>query len=64
MAASLTKAASNLTAGAFADSVRESIHAVEAVCITLDPNADILSKALRKLEEKISTMKKEYVTRY
>jgi hypothetical protein len=33
--------------------VRESIHA-EAVGRTLDPSADILSKALKKLEGKIS----------
>ena len=52
--AHLGKAASHLTAGAYADSVRESIHAVEAVCRTLDPSADILSKALKKLEQKIS----------
>jgi hypothetical protein len=51
--AHLGKAASHLTAGAYADSVRESIHAVEAVCRTLDPSADILSKALKKLELKI-----------
>jgi hypothetical protein len=52
--AHLGKAASHLTAGAYADSVRESIHAVEAVCTTLDPSADVLSKALKKLEQKIS----------
>lgn len=52
--AHLGKAASHLTVGAYADSVRESIHAVEAVCRTLDPSADILSKALKKLEQKIS----------
>jgi len=52
--AHLGNAASHLTAGAYADSVRESIHAVEAVCRTLDPSADILSKALKKLEQKIS----------
>jgi hypothetical protein len=33
--------------------VRDSIHAVEAVCRTLDPSAD-LSKALARLEQKIS----------
>jgi hypothetical protein len=52
--AHLGNAASHLTAGAYADSVRESIHAVEAVCTTLDPTADVLSKALKKLEQKIS----------
>jgi hypothetical protein len=50
----LRNAASHLTAGAYADSVRESIHAVEAVCRTLDPGANVLSKALAKLEQKIS----------
>lgn len=50
----LRNAASHLTAGAYADSVRESIHAVEAVGRTLDPTANILSKALAKLEQKIS----------
>jgi hypothetical protein len=52
--AHLRNAASHLTAGAYADSVRESIHAVEAVGRTLDPTADVLSKALAKLEQKIS----------
>jgi len=52
--AHLRNAASHLTAGAYADSVRESIHAVEAVGTTLDPNANVLSKALAKLEQKIS----------
>jgi hypothetical protein len=52
--AHLRNAASHLTAGAYADSVRESIHAVEAICVTLEPNADILSKALKKLEQKIA----------
>jgi len=50
----LRNAASHLTAGKYADSVRESIHAVEAVGRTLDPTADILPKALAKLEQKIS----------
>jgi hypothetical protein len=52
--AHLRNAASHLTAGDYADSVRESIHAVEAVGKTLDPSADVLSKALKKLEQKIS----------
>src|SRR5258708_16661677 len=52
--AHLGKAASHLTAGAYADSVRESIHAVEAVGRTLDPTPDVLSKALAKLDQKIS----------
>src|SRR4051812_47277405 len=54
--AHLRSAASNLTAGEFADSVRESIHAVESVCLTLDPSAE-LSKALARLEQKISIHK-------
>jgi hypothetical protein len=52
--AHLRNAGSHLTAGKYADSVRESIHAVEAVGRTLDPGADVLSKALKKLEQKIS----------
>jgi hypothetical protein len=51
--AHLRNAASKLTAGEFADSVRESIHAVVSVCRTLDPSAD-LSKALARLQQKIS----------
>jgi hypothetical protein len=64
--AHLRSAASNLTAGEFADSVRESIHAVESVCRTLDPSAD-LSKALARLEQKISIhggMKKGFTSLY
>lgn len=63
----LRDAASHLTAGTYADSVRESIHAVEAICVTLDPTADVLSKALAKLEPKISihpAMKKGFVALY
>src|SRR5258708_18786616 len=65
--AHLSKAASHLTAGAYADSVRESIHAVEAVGRTLDPTADVLSKALGKLEQNISihpAMKKGFTSLY
>jgi hypothetical protein len=51
--AHLKNAASHLTSGKFADSVRESIHAVESVCRTLDPSAD-LAKALARLEQKIA----------
>jgi hypothetical protein len=64
--AHLRNAASNLTAGEFADSVRESIHAVESVCRTLDPSAE-LSKALARLEQKISihpAMKKGFTSLY
>ena len=52
--AHLRNAASRLTAGDYAGSVRESIHAVEAVGRSLDPTADVLSKALKKLEQKIA----------
>jgi hypothetical protein len=64
--AHLRNAASHLTAGNFADSVRESIHAVESVSRTLDPSAD-LSKALARLEQKISihaAMKKGFTSLY
>ncbi|HTG07978.1 MAG TPA: hypothetical protein VK635_28520 [Bradyrhizobium sp.] len=64
--AHLRNAASHLTAGNFADSVRESIHAVESVSRTLDASAD-LSKALAKLEQKISihaAMKKGFTSLY
>jgi hypothetical protein len=64
--AHLRNAASNLTAGKFAESVRESIHAVESVCRTLDVSAD-LSKALARLEQKISihsAMKKGFTSLY
>jgi len=65
--AHLRSAASHLTIGKYADSVRESIHAVEAVGRTLDPTADVLSKALAKLEQKISVhpaMKKGFTSLY
>lgn len=48
----LLSAASHLTAGNFADSVRDSIHAVEAVATVIEPSANVLSKALQKLEQK------------
>jgi hypothetical protein len=63
----LRYAVTRLTQGAYADSVRESIHAVEAVCVTLEPTADVLSKALAKLEQKISihpAMKKGFTSLY
>ena len=65
--AHLAKAASYLTAGAYADSVRESIHAVEAVGRTLDPNANTLGTALERLEQKIAihpAMKKGFSSLY
>jgi hypothetical protein len=45
----LRKAAEELTAGRYPDSIRESIHAVESVARTLEPDGE-LSKALTKLE--------------
>jgi hypothetical protein len=47
----LKMAAAELSAGHFADSVRESIHAVEAVVRVLEPEGDF-SKALATLEAK------------
>lgn len=63
----LRNSVTRLTQGAYADSVRESIHAVEAVCVTLEPTADVLSKALAKLEQNISihpAMKKGFASLY
>lgn len=48
--AHLRTAAEELTAGHYADSIRESIHAVEAVARTLDPSATTLDPALKRLE--------------
>ena len=45
----LSSAGSSLTEGAFADSVRESIHAVEAVAKILSPGAATLAPAMVKL---------------
>lgn len=45
----LRRSAEQLTVGRFADSVRESIHAVEAAARAMEPSAE-LSKALAKLE--------------
>jgi hypothetical protein len=47
----LKLAAEELSAGHFADGVRESVHAVESVVRVLEPNGDF-SKALAKLEAK------------
>jgi hypothetical protein len=49
--AHLQKASGELTQGRYADSVRESIHAVESVVRVLEPSGDF-SKALAKLEAK------------
>lgn len=51
--AHLKNAATNLTAGKYADSVRESIHAVESVARILAPT-DKLSDALGRLESSLS----------
>src|SRR5438552_12739334 len=47
----LRSAAAELTAGNFAGTVRESIHAVESAVRVLEPSGDF-SKALSKLEQK------------
>lgn len=49
----LRQAASKLTNGSFADSVRESISAVESVARVLEPSGEF-SKALQQLENKIA----------
>lgn len=50
-AAHLKNAASELSRGKFADSVRESIHAVESAARTIEPSGE-LNKALSKLEKR------------
>jgi hypothetical protein len=50
--AHLRSAATELTAGNNADSIRESIHAVESVVKVLEPSGDF-KKALAKLESKV-----------
>ena len=64
--AHLRKAADALSAGHFADSVRESIHAVELVAEMLEPSGEF-SKAMAKLELKISihgALKKGFTSIY
>jgi hypothetical protein len=64
--AHLRKAAEELTAGRFADSVRESIHAVEAVVRTIEPDNDF-GRALAKLEAQGRThraLKKSFTALY
>jgi hypothetical protein len=51
----LRNAAAELTQGHFADSVRESIHAVESVARCLEPTGD-LSGALARLETRLKFM--------
>ena len=48
----LLKAGEALTAGSWAESVRESIHSVESVVIVMEPNAGTVARALAKLEAK------------
>jgi hypothetical protein len=50
--AHLRKAAEELTAGRYADSIRESIHSVEATARVLEPKATSLNGALGQLESK------------
>jgi hypothetical protein len=50
--AHLRKAAEELTAGRYPDSVRESIHSVEATARVLEPKAKALNSALDRLESK------------
>jgi hypothetical protein len=62
----LKTAASALTEGQFADSVRESVHAVESAVRVLEPSGDF-SKALSKLEQKTNihgALKKGFVALY
>jgi hypothetical protein len=47
----LRNAGSELTAGNYGPSIRESIHAVEAVACVLEPGAGTLGKALSMLEK-------------
>jgi hypothetical protein len=51
--AHLRNAGSELTAGSFGPSIRESIHAVEAVARVLEPGAQKLGPALSKLERSV-----------
>jgi hypothetical protein len=62
----LKAATAELSAGHFADSVRESIHAVESIVRVLEPHGDF-SKALAKLETKTNihaALKKGFVNIY
>jgi hypothetical protein len=51
--AHLRNAGSELTAGNYADSIRESIQAVESVARVLEPSAKSLAPALAKLEKSV-----------
>jgi hypothetical protein len=64
--AHLRKAAEELTAGHYADSVRESIHAVEGVARILESSAS-LSGALDRLEKSVkihAAMKRGFLSLY
>lgn len=64
--AHLRKASEELTAGRYADSIRESIHAVESVAEVLEPSGE-LAKALAKLTASASVhgaMKKGFLALY
>jgi hypothetical protein len=50
--AHLRKAAEELTTGRYADSIRESIHSVEATARVLEPKASALNSALDRLESR------------
>jgi hypothetical protein len=56
--AHLRKAAEELTAGRYADSIRESINSVEATARVLAPNASGLNSALDRLESKVKVHNK------
>lgn len=49
----LRNAAGAATSGKWADSIRDSIHAVEPVAKILEPTADTLGPAAKKLSDKI-----------
>jgi hypothetical protein len=64
--AHLRKASEELTAGRYADSIRESIHSVESVAEVLEPSGD-LAKALNKLTGSTNIhggMKKAFLALY
>lgn len=50
--AHLREAAKRLTNGDWSDSIRESIHAVEAVAVLIEPKATTLGDALKLIEKK------------
>jgi hypothetical protein len=56
--AHLRKASEELTTGHYADSIRESIHAVEATARVLSPGATGLNSALDRLESKLKIHQK------